>query len=282
MIVERVGDFRLEWGESLVWDDQRRRLYFVDCVGRTLHWLDEGSDVPETMGMPSMPCGVVPTDRGRLVACLDDGLHLIDVDTGAIELLAPYPAGMGGRANDACADPAGNLITGTLNLGPEPGSAWRYAGGAWSMLDADISNTNGPQAGPIDDEMTLIIGDTAAHYYSYPYDPATGQAGERSVFGDVSDVDGSPDGSALDGGGGLWCALVGGGQLARFTAAGLDRTVALPTANPTDVAFGGAGLDRMYVVSIGMGAAEDDGLAGALLAIDGLGVTGRDEPRFAE
>ena len=32
MQISRVGDFTLGWGESLLWDDRRDRLYFVDCA----------------------------------------------------------------------------------------------------------------------------------------------------------------------------------------------------------------------------------------------------------
>jgi sugar lactone lactonase YvrE len=277
MDISRVGAFTLGWGESLVWDDRRDRLYFVDCAARTLHWLDEGSDEPHTFAPPSMPTGIVPTEDGRLVAVLDDGLHLIDPDAGRCELLSPFPDELGGRANDACADLDGNLITGKLNLGPAEGSAWRYSSThGWRVLDRDIANTNGPTVGMLDGVMTLIIGDTSAHYFSYPYEPSTGAVGERTIFGDVSDVEGHPDGATLDADEGLWCALVGGGQLARFVAGRLERTLALPVTNPTDVTFGGPDLDRLYVVSIG-----GNDLDGALLAIDGLDVRGRPEPRFA-
>jgi sugar lactone lactonase YvrE len=128
--------------------------------------------------------------------------------------------------------------------------------------------------------MTLIIGDTAAQYYAYPYDAAQGTVGPRTVFGDVSALDGLPDGATLDDDGGLWCALFGGAQLACFTTGGLDRTVAVPAANPTDVTFGGAGLDRLYVVSVAAAGSDGTGLDGALLVIDDLGVRGRHEPRF--
>ena len=277
MEISRVGTFTLGWGESLVWDERRDRLYFVDCAAGTLHWLDDGSDELNTFTAPSMPAGIVPTEDGRLVAALDDGLHLIDPDAGTTELLSSYPDELGGRANDACADLAGNLITGKLNLAPAEGSAWWYSStDGWRVLDRDIANTNGPTVAVLDGVMTLIIGDTSADYYSYPYEPATGTVGERSVFGDVSDLDGLPDGATLDADGGLWCALVQGSQLARFVAGTLDRTLAVPVVNPTDVTFGGPDLDRLYVVSIG-GAEELDG---ALLVIDDLDVRGRAEPRF--
>ena len=282
MEISRVGDFTLGWGESVVWDDWRQRLYFVDCAKQNLHWLDGGDGDLQTMRMPSMPTGIVPTDDGELVAVLDDGLHVVDVDGGSTRFLAAFPDEVGGRCNDAAADLNGNLVTGRLNLGLADGSAWRYsAGDGWRLLDPDISNTNGPTVGVLDGEMTLIIGDTSTVYYSYPYRPDTGEVGERSVFGDTSLIEGLPDGATLDADGGLWCALVGGSQLARFTTGGLDRQVAVPVLNPTDVTFGGPDLDRLYVVSIGPSPSGLDGaLDGALLVIDGLEAVGRPEPRF--
>ncbi|MDE3087364.1 MAG: SMP-30/gluconolactonase/LRE family protein [Acidobacteriota bacterium] len=281
MEVTRIGAFQLGWGESLVYDERRDRLYFVDCAASTLHWLDGGEGELRTLRLPSMAAGLVPTEGGGLVGALDDGLHEIDPDAGTSRLLSPYPDGLGGRANDACADLSGNIVTGTLNLEPGPGSLWWFSPRqGWRMLDAGISNTNGPNVAVEEGVTTLYVGDTGADYYRYRYDGGAGAVGDRELFGDVTALAGAPDGTAVDDEGGLWCALVGGRQLARFTDAGLDRTVALPVANPTDVAFGGPDLDRLYVVSIGLGAA-DDALDGALLRIDGVGARGRPEPRVA-
>ncbi len=281
MEITRVGEFSLGWGESLVWDDERNRLYFVDCATSTLHWVQDGQETLHTLQTGSMPTGVVPTDDGRVVVVLQDGLHVIDPDAGSDQLLIGYPSGLGDRANDACADLDGNLITGTLNLGPAEGSAWWYSSrDGWRLLDDAISNTNGPTAGVLDGAPTLIIGDSAADYYAYDYDAATGTVGPRRVFGDLSDLEGVADGATLDEHGGLWCALFGGAQLARFTVAGLDRTLQVPVANPADVTFGGSGLDRLYVVSVGSQDPGEGGLDGALLVIDGIDHRGRVEPRF--
>jgi sugar lactone lactonase YvrE len=280
MRIERIGGFTLGWGESLVWDDRTGRLFFVDCAAQTLHWIEDGSIELQTLRLPSMAAGVVPTDDGALVACLDDGLHQIDPDAGTTRLLTPYPDGLGRRANDACADLSGNLITGTLNLEKAEGSSWWYSPReGWRLLDPDISNTNGPTVALLAGSMTLVIGDTSAQYYAYPYDADGGTVGPRAVFGDVADLEGLPDGATLDDDEGLWCALVGGAQLARFTCEGLDRTVAVPVTNPTDVTFGGPGLDRLYVVSVAGGGSDGAGLDGALLVIDDLGARGRPEPR---
>jgi sugar lactone lactonase YvrE len=278
--IERVGNFTLGWGEPLVWDESTNRLYFVDCAAQTLHWLIGEDTELHTLRLPSMAAGIVPTEDGALIACLSDGLHRVDPDAGSTSLVTTYPEDLGPRANDACADLSGNLITGTLNLQKAEGSSWWYSSDdGWRLLDPDISNTNGPTVGVLEGSMTLIIGDTATQYYSYPYDPEHGTVGPRT-YGDVAQLEGLADGATLDEDGGLWCALVGGSQLARFTATGLDRTVAVPAANPTDVTFGGPGLDRLYVVSVASANADGNGLDGALLVIDGLGVRGRCEPRF--
>ena len=80
--MRRIGDFTLTWGESLRWDDRRGRLYCVDCAAQTLHWLDHGEPPLQTLKLPTMPAGLVLTEGHELVACLDDGLHVVDPDAG--------------------------------------------------------------------------------------------------------------------------------------------------------------------------------------------------------
>lgn len=278
----RVGDVRTGWGESAVWDDQRDRLWFVDAAAATLHWMDGGDGELGTFTFPSMATRVLLTDTDALLALLDDGIHVVDPDAGTTELLTAYPDAIGGRCNDACVDPAGNLVTGKLNMGPAEGSAWWFSPvDGWRLLDDDISNTNGPQVIESDGATTLIIGDSAADYYAYDYDPSSGSVGERRVFGAVGGLGGVADGSALDTRGGMWCALPGGAHLVRFRDGQLDRTLPLPVENPTDVCFGGPGFARLFVVSIGLGVEPDsDSLDGCVLAIDGLAAGGGPERRF--
>jgi sugar lactone lactonase YvrE len=279
--ISRVGDVSLLWGESLRWDDRRQRLYFVDCATQTLHWLDGGELPLQSLPMPSLATGLALTEDGRIVAALDDGLHVVDPDAGTTELLAPYPPGLGGRANDAAADLDGNLVTGTLNMAPGPGSYWWYSAvDGWRHLDDGIGNANGP----VVLDGTLVFADTqAAAVYAYPYDGARGAVGERRVFADIGALGGMPDGACADADGGVWSCVLGAGVLARFTDAGLDETIATGVELPSDVTFGGPDLDRMFFVSIavaigGIEITSPD--AGALMAVDGSGRRGRVEARF--
>lgn len=282
----RVGDVSLQWGESLRWDDRRERLYFVDCGTQTLHWL-EGAEPPlGSLKMPSLPTGVVLAEDGRLVVALDDGLNVVDPDAGATELLASYPKGLGERANDAHADLDGNLVTGTLNMGPGPGSYWWYsADSGWKQLDDGIGNANGPVVLDVNGKQTLVIADTfAMTVYAYDYDGASGTVSERRVFANTGElVGGMPDGAAADNEGGVWGCVLGPGKVVRYMDGSIDDEVDAGVELPSDVAFGGSDLDRMFFVSIagGMPGIEvSSPNAGALMVVDGLGVRGRPEPRF--
>ncbi len=281
--ISRVGDFTLQWGECLRWDDRRRRLYFVDCAANKLHWL-EGAEPPlESLPLPSLPTGFVLADDGRLVIALDDGLHVVDVDAGKTELFTPYPDGLGARANDANADLDGGLVTGTLNLAPGPGSYWSYSvADGWHKLDDGIGNANGPVVLELDGAATLVIADTMASKL-YAYDYSAGRAGEQRVFADTTEVGPFPDGACADAQSGVWSCLFGAGKIARYTPAGLDTVVDAGVEQPSDVTFGGNDLDRMYFVSVVLPMTRREITsphAGALMAVEGTGHTGRPEPRF--
>ena len=284
--VTRVGDFTLTWGESLRWDEQRQRLYFVDCAAKTLHWL-EGAEPPlHTFELPTVPTGLALIDDGHLIAALDDGLHLVDADARTHELLTPYPEGLKGRANDAAADLDGNLVTGTLTLEPNAGAFfWFSAADGWRLLDDGLGDNNGPVVLSNGDRQTLVMADTVAgEIYAYDYDGAAGRAENRRVLGDAKQFDAMPDGACADDQNGVWSCMLGPGVIARYTEEGFAESLDTGgVEQPSDVCFAGPDLDRMFFVSIALdlgGVKVTSPNAGALMVIDGSGFQGRVEPRF--
>ncbi|EBB4596132.1 SMP-30/gluconolactonase/LRE family protein, partial [Salmonella enterica] len=97
----------------------------------------------------------------------------------------------------------------------------------------------------------------------------------RRVFIDMNAYPGRPDGAAVDADGCYWICGNDAGFVHRFTPDGrLDRSIAIPTSKPAMCAFGGPGLDTLFVTSIRIG---DDPLSGATFAVR-PGVTGLPEP----
>jgi sugar lactone lactonase YvrE len=84
----------------------------------------------------------------------------------------------------------------------------------------------------------------------------------RQPFVTFGEGDGSPDGMTVDVEGGLWVAHWGGGRVSRFSPEGkLDREIALPARQVTNVAFAGEKLDRLFATSAatGLPPSEHDG-----------------------
>ena len=84
----------------------------------------------------------------------------------------------------------------------------------------------------------------------------------------------------------IWTALVFDGRILRLTPDGaVDRTIEMPVCKITSLAFGGPDLATLYVTSMAAPPLPkypgDGPLRGATFRIDGLGVRGRPEPRFA-
>jgi sugar lactone lactonase YvrE len=137
-----------------------------------------------------------------------------------------------------------------------------------------------------DDPIVASRHRPVASIFAYDFDADDGTIRNRRLFASTSGLGGLPDGATVDADGHYWCALFGGGAVARFDAAGrLVARYGLPVKNPTMCAFGDKDLDTLYVTSARalMTEAElaEQPLAGALLALTRLGVQGLAEPTFA-
>ena len=102
------------------------------------------------------------------------------------------------------------------------------------------------------------------------WDPATETLYWIDAPASVGQGDVVPDGLAVDAQGGIWIAQWGGAVLCRHHPDGsVDRVVEFPHAHVTSCAFGGPGLDRLYVTT----AAGPADPAGGLFVLT-PGVTG--------
>ena len=280
----RVGDFSLTWGESLRWDDRRQRLYFVDCAAQTLHWLDGAEPPLHTLRLASMAAGLVLTETDVLVACLGDGLHVVDPDAGTSELLAPYPEGWPGGPTTPTPTARATSSPARSTWARATGSTWWFsATEGWRQLDPDFSNTNGPVVLDVDGQSTLVVGDTPAQAVlrlrlrrRRRHDRrASGVRRPRRPRRHARRRRRRRRGRGVE----LRARARPARPLHRRRARPHRRGAGV---EPERRGLRRADLDRLYIVSIALdlGRGEPGEQAGWLHAIDGLGVAGRPEARF--
>ncbi len=290
-----------ELGEGPVWDDVGGCLYWVDGTGRRVGkpsiWrLDPRTGATRHWRLDHDVGALALRRDGSAVLALDDGFYLFDFERGALELIQLIDAEQPRtRLNDAKCDRRGRFFAGGMDDQEELPIC-----GLW-RLDPDLSVTqvesgiicsNGPCWSP--DDKTFYFADTFQQVmWAYDYDIATGSLANRRDFASTREDPGFFDGSTVDAEGGVWNALVIGGDLIRYAPDGsVDRRIGMPVKNITSVAFGGPELDEIFVTSMARvrhPAAHEHFArqvkpqfgAGSLFRIRGLGIKGLPEPRFA-
>ncbi|CAL9442022.1 6-deoxy-6-sulfogluconolactonase [Streptomyces sp. enrichment culture] len=268
-----------ELGEGPTWDAAAGRLLWIDILGSRLHTYDPATG-RRTVRRTEQHIGAVkPRAGGGLVLNLRDGIGLLDPDGGFRWLhREPVP---GRRANDAAVAPDGALWAGTMRYDEAPGGGTlaRVGGdGSVEVVLDDVTVSNGTGWSP-DGQLMYYI-DTPTRRIDV-FDHADGRVSGRRTLAEIEEGAGFPDGLTVDADGCVWVALWEGAAVRRYTPQGrLDRVIELPVPLVTACAFGGAGLDDLYITTARVGLSEPPALAGSLFVVPGAG-KGLAQPAFA-
>ena len=292
---ELVLDAKNGVGESPVWHAGEQALYWVDIAARELCRWEAASSCVRFWDAPEMPACIAPLgNAGGWIVGMETGIFALQLQAdGAVHsvLLAPVTHALKGmRFNDGRCDRQGRFLAGTMLMNMAAaapvGQVYRYepSGALISLVDGLIT-PNGMAFSP--DGRTMYLSDSHPSVqlvWAFDYDTATGTPSNRRVFADMNLLPGRPDGAAVDGDGCYWICGNDAGLIHRFTPAGkLDRSLAVPVKKPAMCAFGGAGLDTLFVTSIRPEGIDlsDQPLAGGVFALR-PGVRGLPEPALRQ
>ncbi len=285
--MECIWDARATTGEGTIYSARDDAVYWVDIPGKRLFRLPLGGGERATWEFDEPIGWVVERARGGLIAGLASGLHQVSLNPFTVTpLLNPEPDMPGNRMNDACVDRDGRIWAGTMdNAEVEPtGSLYRIdADLACLAMDSGYTVSNGPVFSPAGDCL-YHTDSLAREIYAFDVD-SEGQLANKRVFVRFAPEDGYPDGMSMDADGCLWVAHWAGGRISQFDARGTRlRSIELPVHNVSNVCFGGASLERMFVSSArkGLSAEQlaDKPLGGGLFELD-PGARGLPETAFS-
>src|SRR3954449_1378215 len=249
-----VLDARAELGECPVWSAEEQALYWVDIRAPALHRLDPESGAGRSWPMPSRIGSFGLRESGGAVVALEDGFHLLDLDTGELEFVAGPERIPGTRFNDGKVSPDGRFFAGTMDeeqLSRPIAVLFRLDPDlSLHRVVADVIVSNG--LAWTADGRTMYHSDSKGPViWAYDYDPGTGAVSDRRVLARPTEEIGRPDGAATDVAGYYWSAGVSAGVLNRWSPDGrLDRSIPLACSNPTAPCFGGADLRTIFLTSL--------------------------------
>jgi sugar lactone lactonase YvrE len=267
--LELILDAGCQLGESPVWCPQRELLLFVDISGRRLLKFNPASRALESCAIEEDIGCVAPSKGGGFVAGLRSGIWLLNEKGEKQRMLAANPEdSQVSRFNDGRVDGAGRFLAGTVDERKASRAAlYRCDRRGLIRLTDGLITSNGLAFSP--DGRTLYHSDTPRFtVYRYDYDASSGTAENRRVFAQLKPTAsdrGRPDGAAVDAQGCYWTALYEGGRVQRYDPEGrLMSEHAVPVRNPTMPAFGGLGLNTLFVTT----ARDATGSGGGLYAAD--------------
>jgi L-arabinonolactonase len=290
MKLRRVGTVHCVVGAGPVWDVLDQLLYFVDLTSGLLWRYDPARETFAKWKMQSPIGSLALREGGGAVVALQDGFHRFSFHNNTTAPICNPQPDDRTQFNDGKVDRCGRFVAGTRMRSLEETAQL----GRLYSLDADQKTTqldegfglpNGPCWSP-DGRTFYFANSLLRKIFAYDYDLDSGKVSNRRVFADVTPFGGLPDGATVDVEGRVWVAICGGAKIVCFDPQGqVVRVIDMPVPFVSSVMFGGPELDKLYVTSIdGAALGRDvpqDALSGGLFVIDGLGVRGLAEPRFA-
>lgn len=243
-------------GESPTWCERKKKLYWVDIVGKKIHCYNPSNKQNDTFDLPDLVTAIaLCEDDNKVVLSLRKTVGLYDLQTRVLDILITVETEQpNNRFNDAKCDPQGRLWAGTMNnssfSSPDGVLYLLTSGKHCDNMMSGVACANG--AGWSPDNKTMYFTDTF-HYtvFAFDYDSETGNISNRRPF-IVLDPKGPavPDGLTVDAQGFIWSAHPGIGQIVRFDPAGKqERVVQLPVPRTTSCAFGGEDMKTLFVTS---------------------------------
>lgn len=270
-------------GEGPFWRPESGTLEWVDIQRGQLHrtQLETGTNLTLNVTAP-LGSAVPLTDGTGWIGGARDGVVVFDEGGRLSNTIPIEPDLPTNRMNDAACDALGRFWTGTM---AEDGQRHRAAlyrvdhDGAVTCAKRGLSLPNGIGWSP-DNEVMYVIDSVEQTLTAYAFNLP---AGRIDATINVLDIDGTPDGLAVDTEGCIWVAMWGGGQVRRFTPTGtIDTVIDLPVPQVTSVAFCSTTL-AITTACVGLTSA---GLAAAPLSgsvfVAEVGVKGAPAFRFGE
>ncbi|MED9904922.1 MAG: SMP-30/gluconolactonase/LRE family protein [Lachnospiraceae bacterium] len=245
-------ELHLSLGEGAFWDAAGNRFLFVDIEKGNVYACREDGRGMQQAHVDSKAGTVVPYADGSLLVAGERRLFHVDMQENRVnpfDILIPIPACQ--TLNDGKCDCAGNLWIGTETSGNDRCTLYRVdITGRVRAVKGNLGLSNG-LVWSKDNTVFYHIDTPLRRITKYGFEVAEGTILNPETVVEIPASAGLPDGMAIDADGNLWVAMWGGGSVNCYHSGSgklLDK-IEIPTACVTSCAFGGAGLDTLYITT---------------------------------
>ena len=247
------------FGEGPRWFQER--LWFSDMLGEAVHTVTLDGVLTTLALAGHAPSGLGFRPDGALLVVSTETRQVLRHDGTTLSVVADLAAMVPANLGDMVVDHVGRIYVGSQ----------AREGGVIVRIDTDDRATvvadgldfpNGMVITP--DGTTLIVAEsTGRRLTAFTIDDQVGGLVDRAVF--AADLDGPPDGIALDADGGIWASLTLSHQFQRITAGG-NVTHRVEVAGRAAIACTLGGPDRRTLFLLSSTEAYPERLVGTKLS----------------
>ena len=251
-------------GESPIWSPEESALYWVDWSEGSICKYEPATRKFETFSVNLPVTALARQASGRWIIIALNGLYEWNQQLNEYKKLAGPPEADRPHLcyNDGAVDRQGRLLVGTVNMqdvfAPDGSLYCLGVDGSFDLLDTGYATANGIGISP--DGKKVYVTDMRHHQIiAYDYDTAEGTVSNRHIFAHIPEEEGMPDGLIVDAEGSVWSGHWAGWRLTKYGHTGkIERQIHFPVEHVISFAFGGSGLDELFVTTAWWGFNEEE------------------------
>ena len=244
-------------GQRPLWDWRQDKLLWIDIHENKIIETDQDVQKENFYLVPEGITNILLQDNENYLMSSADSLFSLHSSISKKQLLTKINfKNKKDRINDADIDINGQIWISTMDTQQqfETGMVIGYNSNFDPIFqDESYIISNGPifdyerNIGYVTDSIKRII-------YSFSMNDISSNGFQKKIFLSLNNVDGNPDGMAVDRNGNLWVAMWGSGKVCCFDkSSNLKLILQLPVSKVTSCAFGGSNLNELYITTASIG-----------------------------
>lgn len=249
-------------GEGPVWHAERKSFFWVDIEGKSLREMKWPIRAVESWPMPQRIGMIVPYEDNTLLIALQDGLAVLDLQTGEQEWFLDLEKEIkANRPNDGKCDSQGRLWLGTMdvNANKNAGSLYCIEKNKKVTRQLDTLTISNGMAWSPDEQKFYFIDSSLYRIDEYRLDAVTARLKFVRTVVDIPKALGMPDGMTIDEEGMLWVAQWDGFAVCRWNphTGKMLHKINVPVPQVTSCTFGGENLDVLFITTARTGLKDE-------------------------
>lgn len=243
-----VFDDRLLVGESPLWDEKEKKLYFVDIRGKCYYRMNYSDGTSEKQDLPQWIGCLALCDNGDLLLSMEDGIYRRTCD--GLLTLAHQPIKIKGeRFNDGKVGPDGHYYVGTAGA-DFSGAFYRLWDGRLEELFDRCGCSNGIDWSA-DSKTLYYIDSREQKLEKFSFSADLHSLSDRKTISEIPPSFGCGDGMCIDAKGDLWMAVWGASCVQHIEAASgrVLETVHIPATQVSSCCFAGDDLCDLIITT---------------------------------